>query len=371
MRIVFTDATLAFSVNTPYEQPLGGAHAAMCYLAEALAKLGNEVVLVTKSEHTSIERDVTCTGWSDVPPQSLRAFRPHVVIAFVVPSGVTELRRLFGDDAALVLWEQLPADQPHVQDLPAARGAYDAMSFVSDWQSRQYIERFGIDPAITSVIGNAISPAFENMFAASDDIRAAKDRPPVVTYTSAPYRGLNVLVSGFPEIRRRIPGARLVIYSGMLLYQATEQDEQYRGLYDQCRATEGVELAGVLPQPELARRLRSVALYAYPNTFPETYCISAAEAMAAGCRMVTSDYGGLPQTTAGFGRLVPVVKQTFIEDFANACIASLEEWLAGSDADLLARQVAHQNERCTWRVRAGQWTEWMKTLRGDSIHGGL
>ena len=364
-RFLFADSALPYSANTPYEKALGGSQAAVCYLAEALAAVGHEVVLRTKSEEVARERNVTCTGWSATAARSLRAFKPDYVIALVLASEAVELRRIFGDGTRIILWEHLPADQPSVQDLPAARGVYDAIAFVSDWQSAQYIERFQLDPTRTCVIGNGVGPAFENAFARSEAIGPSKARPPVIAYTSAPYRGLNVLLTVFPEIRRRVPGTRLEVYSGMQLYQAMDKDAQYRVLYDACRTTEGVELMGVVSQPVLAKRLKSVTLYAYPNTFAETFCIAALEAMAAGCRIVTSDLGGLRQTTAGFARLVPMVKATLAEDFLEACIASLTESLDGSDAGLLARQVAYVNDNCTYGRRAQQWLEWLPTVRRE------
>ena len=87
------------------------------------------------------------------------------------------------------------------------------------------------------------------------------------------------------------PALPLRVFSDMGTYLTGPSDSQFQALYDQCRNTPGIEHVGTLAQPELAEALRAVSILAYPCTFPETGCIAALEAMAAGCAVVASDLG--------------------------------------------------------------------------------
>jgi hypothetical protein len=106
---------------------------------------------------------------------------------------------------------------------------------------------------------------------------------------------------------------------------------------------------------------------AYPNTYPETSCIAALEALAAGCTVVTSGRGALPETTAGFARLVPVEteRDTYRDRFVEATVRALASW-AGAEAaaeEHLQRQVANVHQQHTWPALAKAWSGWLRRLR--------
>jgi len=151
----------------------------------------------------------------------------------------------------------------------------------------------------------------------------------------------------------------------MSVYQMPrEADEARHGrMYARCREIEGVEYVGSLPQTLLAGEMRSVMALAYPNKFAETSCIAALEAMASGCAVVTSALGALPETTAGFARLVHfgAERQRYLSDFVEQITEALGASMR-NDAQaemLLRRQVSYIRANATWEARAIEWEQWL------------
>jgi glycosyltransferase involved in cell wall biosynthesis len=160
----------------------------------------------------------------------------------------------------------------------------------------------------------------------------------------------------------------LKVFPSLQVYQdIQEADDEFAWLYERCRETEGVDYFGSVPQPQLANEMRPVSLLTYPNTFAETSCISVMEAMACGCHIVTSMFGALPETTAGFASLVPLgnSREGYMERFTKETIRILR----GYDSNLnpraesrLREQVDHINTVSSWPAIAKQWLDWFQVV---------
>ncbi len=190
--------------------------------------------------------------------------------------------------------------------------------------------------------------------------------PPVLAYTSTPFRGLDVLLQAFPAIVARVPGARLRVYSGMGLYRVALEKDPYVALYEACRAQRGVEYVGPVSQTELARALAEADVHAYPCTFAETSCIAAMEAMASGAMIVATNLGALAETTAGFGHLMDLRGRdgSFALEYAAFMAETLSEAMCAPQAAAakLAQQRRYARSNYSWVRRAGQWSEWLSGL---------
>jgi protein O-GlcNAc transferase len=363
MRIALLDFLKRdYTVETPRKAPLGGSPSAVCYLAEQFAALGNETWVINFTSSPGKYLGVNQLSWGQIRVEDLDTLNLDAAIVIQAAGRGKAVKAAIGKTGRLVLFGQDATDQPTVWPLhePAERNSYDGMVMVSQWQADQYGRDFAIDRGRMAVIGNAISPVFERMFADGKPILGSKGGEPWLAYVSVPYRGLEVLLDLFPEIRARVPGARLGVFSSMKVYQGG--DDPYQALYERCRATAGVQYFGSVPQPELAARLKGATVLAYPNVYAETACIAVMEAMAAGCAIVTSDLGALPETCAGFARLVPAdfQKPENRRRFVDETVAALKEFDGSGKA--LRRQVDFVNEKYTWAARAREWIPWLQRL---------
>ena len=361
MQVCFVDfSTWDYNVDAPLIGPLGGSQSALCYLAMALAKAGHGVKVITGTERPGWVNGVECLNVSQCNSEF---FREHHCDAVVVlnSSGSSHLRSILPSSTKLILWTQHEPIQPAMRKmaLPEVTDRWDGIVCVSDWQKNEYVKAFKLKPERMTVLRNAIAPAFERLFHSPDDLIKAKSNPLTLAYTSTPYRGLKHLPAIFPEIKRNHADARLHVYSSMAVYRKHEEMEgMFQEIYEGLDATDGVECFGSISQPALAERLATSDVLAYPNIFPETSCIAVMEAMAAGMRVVTTDFAALPETTAGFADLVPIDfkdQAKYVSDYTEV----LAEACIGSDVGRLWPQVVHMNDNHTWSVRAGQWAEYL------------
>jgi glycosyltransferase involved in cell wall biosynthesis len=362
MDIVFVDAAAsAYDPDTPFQRPLGGSQSAACYLTTELVKLGHRVTLASRDAEVKLVRGVHCQPIPGAQDDALRN-ADCVVHLGGVHARLAEFQALCQPGARHILWTGLAHDQPFVAPLaqPEIRALFHGFAMVSEWQADCFHQAFGLDPARIGILRNAVGPAFADLFA-DGPILPAKPGPPTLCYTSTPYRGLDRLLAAFTLIRAAVPDARLAVYSSMAVYNALL--DPFRPLYDAARTAPGVAYHGSVAQPALANGLRGAAVLAYPNTFPETSCIAVMEAMAAGCTVVTSDLGALPETGAGFAELMqpPADPHAHAAAFADRVIRSLaarEADPAGTEARLRA-QVDYAVAENNWTRRAEQWDTWL------------
>lgn len=373
MKLLFlSTSNIHFDVSTPERTALGGTESCVAYLAAELART-HEVCLLGNTT-SQILRGVRHFPLSSTTVPALQAALSNAQLqdldVIIVPNApvLGPILRRSRPYARLVLWNHFAPDQPDLQLLarPECAQAFDALVHVSPWQRAKCEAQLRL-PIGSRVIGNGLTPAFEAMFTDANELMSAKQLR--AAYTSTPFRGLDVLLDSF-ELLPAPP--HLDVFSSMQVYRAS--DAPFETLYERARSLPFVTYHGAVSQTHLADALRPVSFLSYPCTFPETFCIAALEAMAAGATVVTTAIGALPTTTLGYGELLNCdglsrqeLVRAFAEFFADVVTRSsaAPEW----QAERMFDQVVAVNRDCTWRRRAHDWSQLFGELpprRGDT-----
>jgi hypothetical protein len=352
MKLLFLNLSpVSFTVETPEQAPLGGSESCCAYLARQLAANGHDVTLMTDVPPAMPGR---LMGVRHLPAdagtgQFFREEDFDAIITLTSPDNAESLKRA-APRALNIAWLHLMPPQPVMADLPRATPFIDCAVMVSNYQ--QKVLRFG---GPSQVIGNGFAPVFENMFGSASELRAAKQNRAI--FASVPDRGLDVLAAAFSQAK---VDTALDIYSGMNLYQRPQDDVMLAPLYDGVDKVPRTRRHLAVSQRELAAAMKGAAFLAYPCTLPETFCIVALEAMAAGLKVVATDAGALPESTLGFADLVPMagldthalvpIFAKYLEDNVGHFLMQTEEW-----AEQRYAQSQMINRHCTWAARAQEW----------------
>ncbi len=257
-------------------------------------------------------------------------------------------------------------DQPDSQHLsdPASRARFDRIVFVSETQAREYRDLFGVEPERSAVLRNAIEPIPPHV--------KSMDGPIRLIYTSTPHRGLEVLVPALERLyEERGDTVHLDVYSSFAIYGRPERNAAYAALFARCDAHPAITRHDAVPNAELRAALGRAHVLAYPSIYRETSCIAAIEAMSAGCAVVCSDLGALPETTGGHAFTYAFDPDP--EVHAERFLATLREVLDGLRSPemraRLAAQKSFADATYAWDVRIPQWVALLDEVRRADAQG--
>lgn len=171
------------------------------------------------------------------------------------------------------------------------RGALDLYVANSD-TTRRRLEEHGIAPIVRVWNGVPRRPQ-----------RPSLESPPTVAYAGrlSHEKGVETLVAAFPEVARRVPGARLLLVGEGPLGEAIDRSEAVRAWGAR------VLRAGAMPRAYAERALDPAWVQAVPSLLEEPFGNAVAEAFMRGTAVVASAAGtpGELVGLAGAGLRVP------------------------------------------------------------------
>lgn len=288
---------------------LGGNETGMVLTARGLARRGHDVRVYADSPRVEDGR----AQWFPLGELSEEEYRD--VVIFWVRTKRREPSRFNAPVRVAKLGLKAP-NESLVEQVFA--GDINLLIAFSEFQQNIYLNDFGY-------------PVDGNWVVTADGLDVSfytKPMPKVpgrFLHAANPKRGLQPLLDMWPRLRAAHPDAELVIASSHLLRGITVEEDQRRAgpLYERAAAmaSDGVRFLGRVAKPELIELQQSSQFYLYPTTYPETCCIAALEAAAAGAVIVCSPAGALPDRVIDgvTGCLVdgdpsdPAVAQAFVD----------------------------------------------------------
>jgi glycosyltransferase involved in cell wall biosynthesis len=255
-----------------------------------------------------------------------------------------------------VVWQHLAYDQTAIIGMayPEFIEKIQHFVYVSEWQLREFSQRFAVNLSQNHVIRNAIDP-IEFKSKPTDHIR--------LIYTSTPNRGLKVLLEAFKILNRT--DIELHVYSSDIIYgtgYAAQRQREHAELFHRCRTTPGIVYKGYATNKAVRQALQNSHILSYPSIYEETSCLAAIEAGAAGCRIVTTDLGALPETCGQWARFVDYAYGDDLTNLAEKYAAALNEEIDLVRQNMYSLQEQSQwfNNTYSWEYRAQEWKEFFK-----------
>jgi glycosyltransferase involved in cell wall biosynthesis len=192
-----------------------------------------------------------------------------------------------------------------IEPKPLANGGWNKFHkiiFISHHQMENWINTYNIPRSHCNVMKHALEPI--------ELQKKPKDKI-VLVYHSNPQRGLSLLVDVFERLCEEYDNIELKVHSSLKIYNdkdnllmknALDWEEGYKksDLYERLEKHSKIHNIGYLPNEELKKSLASSHIFAYPNIFVETFCLSLLEAMSAGCLCVHPNFGCLPETASNW-----------------------------------------------------------------------
>lgn len=382
---------------TALDKGIGGSETAAIHMSRQLALLGHQVVLYANvpdnpckavNFHFKYSEVVRITNGVPVDEGGVLTVLPyqkmheHEPCDLFISSRQPEARRKLSPNCKQAwLWVH---DVHCGSDWDNVIGTnYDKILCLSSSAREKFIEYYpGVEEDKVVLTTNAIDPTLFDrpllmnseglsniaftigrlLFGGQHTMYESTLAPLRVTFSSSPDRGLDKLLDLWPRIcELALPSPyppELHVYYGFETWRSIAR--AHGGVSDEIRIdrltarmsnTPGVINHGRAGQAEVARSYLHSQLWLYPTDFVETSCITAMEAQAAGCKIVATRCGALPETAPG-GLFVdgPTSRSGYDDEFVEAVRRALE-----GDSKPVTKVP-------TWSEVATQWDSWIKEI---------
>ncbi len=340
--------------ETPNKEGLGGSETAAIEMAKNLQALGRKVTVYAEAQGV----------WDGVEYLHHSQFKGADCRVFVASRTPWAINRLgpVKTDLSLLWVHDIHCGPPN-PELELSLWQFDRILCLSEWHKEYFLSVYkNVDPQRVIITRNGIDP---------ERFHELPEKTNRMVWSSSPNRGLIRLLAAVREIRKEVPDAAVDIFYGFNTWETMSKayrDEaglkeiaRYRAEIEQAEREGIAKFHGRRPQTELAQAFLKAKLWAYPTDFPETSCISAMEAQAAGCVVVATKFAALAETVKHGVLIEPAQLQS---QFVGECIKALrgQYQMLGMEAHV------HAWNNLSWIANAEDWLVMFERV-GKEIEG--
>ena len=258
-----------------------------------------------------------------------------------------------------ILWMQHFVNQKESQNLGSKEyvDKLDYIVFNSHWNFEKYGYQFKIPENKSLVIRNAVEKL--------EFKEKSKDKIKLI-YHSTPWRGLVHLIKIFKNLK--LDNIELDVCSSTKIYgQKFDKvyGKKYEDILNECQNTKNVNYFGFLENKKIIELLQKTHIFSFPSIWPETSCIAAIEAMAAGCEVVTTNLGALYETCTPFANFVSFDKNldNLEKKFAKSLTNSINNYWSEKNQKKIKLQHETINLTYSWETRSAEWIKFFDEAR--------
>jgi len=258
-----------------------------------------------------------------------------------------------------VLWMHHFVNQKEAENLGSKDflDKLDWIVFNSHWNFEKYIYQFKIPENKSIVIKNAIEKI--------EFKEKPKDKINLIYHTT-PWRGLKHLIKIFKNIE--LKNVELNVCSSTIIYGKKFDSvlgKTYEDIFNECKNTKNINYLGFLENKKVVDLLKKMHIFTYPSVWPETSCIAAIEAMAAGCETVTTNLGALYETCSPFGTFVNFDRNfdNLEKRYSKVLINTIENYWSEENQKKLKLQRETINSTYSWEKRSMEWKKFFDEIK--------
>ena len=309
MKVLFIDGEKAdFDGARALQIPLGGTATAFFELSRALAARNHYVTVANATREPTTVYGVT---W--IPRAQAKAQTADAVIVNNNAALLGEASRAMRDGAASVLWLHNPVKRKNIVgqgNLGSLLRHRPAAVFIGSTQAARY---WWFVPRRRDIIPHGVSDVCVEI------APLTLPPPPRAIYTSQAYRGLNDMIALWvSRIGPAVPDAEFHAHVG---------EDWPTAVPKAALEANRIRLMPLLDKAALAEAMRDARVMIYPGHREETFCLAAAECLAA----------GTPVVTRGIGALSERVRN------------DMDGYIAGNDEEFSARTISILTDDALWR----------------------